>query len=248
MKKRNLFWVMWMAAAALTAQTTPTPQKPAEPAMRTWTSVNGNEVEGAFLKEEDGKIFLRRPDGKVISTKRSKLSPNDLAWIDARGKKPGAVETFTFPLATLLETNHMEHYRKIRRIIVETLTKLRNNDRADKRMAFIVRDATVQYGWASITPDFYLDERGKVGKVKKLSFTPIEPIPLREAVQMVRDKFVLPYSGPMTVRRTRIGAEPCWEVLQPPAYVSKIYLMEENHDGEKSLISSFDLTFPPPEE
>ena len=58
MKKRNLFLVMWMAAAALTAQTTPTPQKAAEPAMRTWTSVNGNEVEGVFLKEEDGKIFL----------------------------------------------------------------------------------------------------------------------------------------------------------------------------------------------
>ncbi|MBR4171475.1 MAG: hypothetical protein IKR48_07475 [Kiritimatiellae bacterium] len=242
--KWKLLLAMWMAAAALSAQTTP---QPAEPEMRTWTSINGNEVEGAFLKEEDGKIFLKRPDGKVIATKRSKLSPNDLTWIDTRGKKP-ATETYTFPLATLLETNHMEHYRKIRRIIVETLTKLRNNDRADKRMAFIVRDATIQYGWASITPDFYLDERGKVGKVKKLSFTPIEPIPLREAVQMVRDKFVLPYAGPMTVRRIQLRGEPCWEVLQPPAYVSKIYLMEENHDGEKSLINSFDLTFPPPEE
>ena len=31
-----------------------------EEALREWTSVNGNVIEAAFVREEGGKVFLRR--------------------------------------------------------------------------------------------------------------------------------------------------------------------------------------------
>lgn len=214
--------------------------------MRTWTSVNGNEVEGAFLREADGKIYLRRPDGKTIATTRAKLSPDDLAWIDGRAAAGAAkAETFTFPRATLLETNHMLCHRLVKRIILETLTKLKNNARTDKRLAFVIRDALPQYGWAAITADFYFDEKGNVGKIKAMSFTPQGPVGLREAVQMVRDKFVLPFGEQMTVKRVTRAGEACWEVQNPPPYVSRILLVEEKAGQENSTVNSFDFTFPP---
>ena len=71
------------ASACCLAQNPPPAQPPANP-VRTWTSVNGNTIEGAFVKEEEGKVYLLRPDGSTIATTRAKLSPNDLAWIDKR--------------------------------------------------------------------------------------------------------------------------------------------------------------------
>ncbi|MBP5511446.1 MAG: hypothetical protein J6Z49_11060 [Kiritimatiellae bacterium] len=214
--------------------------------MRTWVSVNGNEVRAAFLREEDGRVFLQRPDGKVVATRRSRLSPDDLAWIDARSAK--SAERFSFPRAKMVETNHMEQYRLIRRIIVETLTRLTNNARNDKRLAFVIRDAFTQYGWVSILADYYQDADGKAGKVKSLRFTPRAPVVLREAVAMVRDKFVLPFPETMDVRRVTIKGNAYWEVLSPPPYVSRILLAEEDHRGEVSTVNEFALFFPPPRE
>ena len=214
--------------------------------MRTWVSVNGNEVRAAFLREEEGRIFLQRPDGKVVATRRSKLSPNDLAWIDGRSAK--AEERFSFPRAKLIETNRMEQYRLIRRIIVETLTRLKNNARDDKRLAFVIRDAFTQYGWVSILADYYQDANGKIGNVKSLRFTPRKPVALREAVAMVRDKFVLAFPETMTARRVTINGTAYWEILSPPSYVSRILLSEEEHNGEASTVNEFALFFPPPQE
>jgi hypothetical protein len=47
--------------------------------VRTWTSVNGNVVEGAFVREEEGKIFLKRPNGAINRHHARQAVPEGLA-------------------------------------------------------------------------------------------------------------------------------------------------------------------------
>lgn len=219
--------------------------KRAEPPVRTWASVNGNTVEGSFVKEEGGKIYIRRPDGTTIATSRAKLSPNDLAWIDTRNapqEGPGKLQSFT--KATQLETTKMEEYKKIRRLIIKTYTQLTNNDRDDKMLAFLERDAFSMYGWQFISSDCYLTKSGKKGKIKELFFMPQVPVPLREAVQIVRDKFTLVMPDPVVTKEIPHDGETYWEVQNPPAYVSRVLLMV---DPETKNIKRFDLHFSPPD-
>ena len=210
---------------------------------RTWTSVNGNTVEGAFEKEEAGKIYLKRPDGSMIATTRAKLSPNDLLWIDARLNPEKVAKTETFGKATQLETTKMEGYKKIRRLILHTYAKLTNNDRDDKMLAFLQRDALSMYGWQFVGADCYLTKSGKKGMIKEMQFLPQEPIPLREAVQMTRDKFTLPLPDPVIVKEITQDGETYWEVQGVPPYVSRALLLV---DPETQNIKRFDFTFPPP--
>lgn len=213
--------------------------------VRTWTSVNGNTIEGAFVREEDGKVFLRRPEGATISTTRDKLSPNDLAWIDTRAAAAAdAPKALSFPKATMSETNKMEEYKKIRRLILRSYTQLTNNDRDDKALAFLERDAQKMYGWQFIGSDCYLTKAGKKGKIKELYFVPEIPVPLREAVQMARDKFVLIFPDPVVVKEVRHGGEACWELQDPPDYVSRVLLLV---DPDTEKIRRFDFQFPPPD-
>jgi len=212
--------------------------------MRAWTSVNGNVVEGTFVKEENGKIFLKRPDGSIIATTRAKLSPNDLLWIDTRTNPSKVTKTESFAKATQLEINKMEGYKKVRRLILHTYTKLTNNDRDDKMLAFLIRDALSMYGWQFIAADYYLTPSGKRGKVKEMQFMPQAPIPLREAVQMTRDKFTLALPDPVIVKAISQDGDTYWEVQGAPPYVSRILLLV---DPDTQNIRRFDFTFPPPD-
>lgn len=211
--------------------------------VRTWTSVNGNVVEGAFVREEEGKIFLKRPNGAIIATTRAKLSPKDLLWIDARLNPEKAAKTESFAKAAQLEINKMEGYKKVRRLILHTYTKLTNNDRDDKMLAFLLRDALSMYGWQFIAADCYLTTSGKKGKIKEMQFMPQAPIPLREAVQMTRDKFTLALPDPAIVKEVSQDGDTYWEVQGVPPYVSRILLLV---DPDTQNIKRFDFTFPPP--
>ena len=238
-----LHLTFWLACAAPLLAQQPA-AAPAEPPMRVWTSVNGNEVEGSFVKEEDGKVYLKRPDGTTIATSRAKLSPNDLLWIDQRNAPPGkAAKTESFTKATQLETTKMEEYKKIRRIILQTYTKLTTNDREDKTLGFLERDALSMYGWMSITSDCYQTKAGKNGKVKEMRFLPQAPVPLREAVQMTRDKFTLVMPDPVTVKEVSHDGDTYWEVQNPPPYVSRALLLI---DPATQNVRRFDFRFPPP--
>jgi hypothetical protein len=210
---------------------------------RTWTSVNGNTVEGAFVKEEGGKVYLQLPDGKLIGTTREKLSPLDLAWIEGATAPSTAVKTLSFTPATQLEKNKMLEHRKVRRLILKTYTLLTNNDRDDKMLFFLQRDAMSMYGWTYVSADCYLTKTGKKGKIKEMTFLPQLPVELREAVQMVRDKFTLSLPDPVVVKQVEEDGETYWEVLSPPDYVSRVLLLV---DAETQKIRRFDLTFPPP--
>jgi hypothetical protein len=222
----------------LRAQEAPKPQP-----TRTWTSVNGNTIDGAFVKEEEGKIFIKRPDGSTIATSREKLSPLDLAWIDGKNAPVSSTKTLSFPMATQLEKNKMEEHKKVRRLIIKSYTVLTNNDRSDKTLAFLERDAQSMYNWKFITSDCYLTKSGKKGKIKTLNFLAQAPVELREAVQMVRDKFTLPLPDPAVVKEISEDGETYWEVQGLPDYVSRVLLLV---DPETKNIKRFDLHFPPP--
>ena len=212
--------------------------------MRTWTSVNGNTVDGSFVKEEEGKIFIKRPDGSMLATTRDKLSPLDLAWIDTTSAPSNTVKTLSFTKATQLETNKMEEYKKVRRLIIKSYTLLTNNERDDKMLGFLQRDAQSMYGWKFISSECYRTKNDKKGKIKMISFLAQAPVPLREAVQMVRDKFTLPMPDPVTAKEVSEDGEMCWEIQHPPDYVSRILLLV---DAETKNIKCFNLYFPPPE-
>ena len=239
---RRLFLALLFAVSSAFAQTQKGPE--AAPPVRIWTSVNGNTIEGAFVKEDAGKIFIKRPDGSTIATTRAKLSPNDLAWIDTRNNHAEAARTQSFTKATQLETTKMEGYKKIRRLILRTYTQLTNNDRDDKMLAFLERDAFSMYGWQFISSDCYLTKTGKKGKIKELFFSPQAPVPLREAVQMVRDKFTLVMPDPVIAKEIPHDGETYWEIQNPPEYVARALLMV---DPETKNIKRFDFHFPPPE-
>jgi len=238
--------VLFSLCHTLTAAAQTPPQADAKtPPVRTWTSVNGNTIEGSFVKEEEGKVYILRPNGTTIATTRAKLSPNDLAWIDTRNTpaaKAGKVQSFT--KATQLETTKMEGYKKIRRLILRTYTQLTNNDREDKMLAFLERDALSMYGWQYVSSDCYQTKAGKRGKLKELCFGPQAPVELREAVQMTRDKFTLVMADPVVVKEVTVDGETFWEVQNPPEYVSRALLLV---DPESQKIKRFDFHFPPPE-
>ena len=242
--KALLPFLPFLLCAALSFAQDKPAEASAEPPVRTWTSVNGNTIEGAFVKEEEGKIFIKRPDGSLIATTRAKLSPNDLLWIDARNAPAGSGKTQSFTKATQLETTKMEGYKLIRRLILKTYTMLTNNDRADKMLGFLERDALSMYGWQFISSDCYLTPSGKKGKIKELFFVPQAPVPLREAVQMTRDKFTLVMPDPVVVKEISYDGETYWEVQNPPDYVARALLLV---DPETKNIKRFDFHFPPPE-
>ncbi|MDD3585255.1 MAG: hypothetical protein PHG74_14690, partial [Kiritimatiellae bacterium] len=243
--RRTVLVTVLAAGVCLTAIAQEAPQASAasEAPMRAWTSINGNIVEGAFVKEENGKVFLKRPDGSIVATTRAKLSPNDLLWIDARLNPEKVAKTESFAKATQLEINKMEGHKKVRRLILHTYTKLTNNDRDDKMLAFLIRDAFSMYGWQYIGADCYLTKSGKKGKIKEMQFMPQEPVPLREAVQMTRDKFTLALPDPVIVKEISEDGDTFWEVQGAPPYVSRILLLV---DPGTQNIKRFDFTFPPP--
>ncbi len=229
-----------LAGSSLSAQETADKPQP----MRTWTSVNGNTVDGAFVKEEGGKIYIRRSNGALVATTRDKLSPLDLAWIDGLTSKGSAVKTQSFTKASQLETTKMDQYKLVRRLIIRTYAQLTDNDRDDKMLGFLERDAQSMYGWKFIRSECYPTPAGKKGKLKTITFLAQVPVPLREAVQMARDKFTLVMPDPAVVKEVTEDDENYWELQNPPEYISRVRLLV---DPETKDIKSFILSFPPPE-
>ncbi|MDD2455355.1 MAG: SHD1 domain-containing protein [Kiritimatiellae bacterium] len=234
---------IFLNACALRAGAQAQPQPTAPRPQRVWTSVNGNTVQAAFEREEDGKIFLKRPDGSTVATTRAKLSPNDLAWIDAARNPAQADKTLSFTKATMPETNRMEHYRKVRRLIIRTYANLTDNDRDDKMLGFLERDALSIHGWGYIGSDCYLTPAGKKGKIKELYFRPQEPVPLREAVEMARDKFTIVMPDPVLVKQVSYQGGQAWELQNPPDYLARVLLLADEETGN---IKRFDIHFPRP--
>ncbi len=232
-----LAWCSYRAGAQ-----NPAPSAKTHPE-RTWTSVNGNTVQASFAREAEGKIYLNRPDGSTVATTRAKLSPDDLAWIDAATNPEQAAKTFSFSKATMRETNRMEQYRKVRRLIIRTYANLTNNDRDDKTLAFLERDALSMYGWQFVASDCYLTPSGKKGKVKEMYFCPQEPVALREAVEMVRDKFTITLPDPVLIKEVMYQGEKAWEVQNPPDYLLRVVMLANDETGH---IKRFDIHFPRP--
>ena len=244
-KKMQVCVMLGLLGGTLTAQEG---EKKAE-GLREWTSVNGNVLEAAFLREEDGKVFLRREDGTTISTAREKLSPNDLAWIDERpGASPkvtdGKTESFKL-ITSQAEKQKTPTYLVIKRLFIKTYAELTNNHRDDKSLAFLVRDANKEYGWSSISAECYPLPNGQKGRLRRITFYPPTHLELREAVQIMRDKFVIVMPDPVVMKEVRESGMTAWEAQNPPAYISRILLMKDSFSGK---ISRFVISFPDPQQ
>jgi hypothetical protein len=51
--------------------------------VRTWHSVSGSfSVDAAFVRMSNGKVYLRKEDGKEIEVEEAKLSPADVNYIE----------------------------------------------------------------------------------------------------------------------------------------------------------------------
>jgi hypothetical protein len=75
------------AAAAMAA--------PAGVPMRTWSDVSGRfQIEAVFVSVVDGKVNLRRADGRVLAVPLEKLSAADQAYVkqQQQAENPFAVE------------------------------------------------------------------------------------------------------------------------------------------------------------
>lgn len=138
----------------------------------------------------------------------------------------------------------MEGYKLVRRIILKTYTQLTNNDREDKMLGYLERDALKVFGWYFVSSECYLTASGKKGKIKTLKFIPQSSVPLREAVQMTRDKFQLVMPDPVIVKEITYDGETFWEVQNPPPYVARALLLVDQYTKN---IRRFDFHFPPPD-
>ena len=50
--------------------------------LRTWTAVNGKEIEAEFVSNEEGVVKLKLESGKVFEVPLDKLSKNDQNFIE----------------------------------------------------------------------------------------------------------------------------------------------------------------------
>ena len=241
-----LFTLCFLLGAGWLRAEEAAPAAPTYP-VRTWTSVNGNLLEGAFVMEEDGKIYIRRTNGRVAATSRAKLSPNDLAWIATATQTKPDRPVRSFEKATPKQIMEMEVYKSIRKVNMKTYAKLTNNNREDKTLAFLLRDAQKIYGWSDILADCYPDEKGGRGKLKALNFIMVNAVPLGEAVLMAKEKFQLEMEYPLVVEREVVDGEGFWKLRDVPKYLSAVKLKEaDGSTAEKPLIDRFDVLFPPP--
>ena len=57
--------------------------------LRTWTAVNGKEVEAEFISNEKGIVKLKLKSGKVFEVPSNKLSKEDNEFIGSLAKTEG---------------------------------------------------------------------------------------------------------------------------------------------------------------
>ena len=60
--------------------------------LRTWTAVNGKEVEAEFVSNEQGIVKLKLKSGKVFEVPANKLSKEDNEFISSLAKPDGVPE------------------------------------------------------------------------------------------------------------------------------------------------------------
>ena len=60
--------------------------------LRTWTAVNGKEVEAEFISNEKGIVKLKLKSGKVFEVPANKLSKEDNDFISSLAGKDGINE------------------------------------------------------------------------------------------------------------------------------------------------------------
>jgi thiol-disulfide isomerase/thioredoxin len=67
---------------------------PAVAEVRTWTDDSGKfNVEAEFITAKDGRVRLRRPDGKSLTVALDRLSEQDRAYVEAELSKVNAVDS-----------------------------------------------------------------------------------------------------------------------------------------------------------
>ena len=75
----------------------------AKPELRTWTAVNGKEVEAEFVSNEKGVVKLKLKSGKVFEVPLNKLSKVDQNFLIASSSPAGPV-----PEKILVEENKIK--------------------------------------------------------------------------------------------------------------------------------------------
>ncbi|MDR0608687.1 MAG: hypothetical protein LBG58_01080 [Planctomycetaceae bacterium] len=61
---------------------------------RTWTATSGHKTEAEFVKIENGKIVLKKTDGKIVKVPREKLVEADQKYAEEQQKKIGEDNPF----------------------------------------------------------------------------------------------------------------------------------------------------------
>lgn len=67
---------------------------------RTWTALDGKTIEADLVKEEDGKVTLKRSDGKTFTLAANKLSEADNKFIAEESVKDAEEKKSDAPSAT----------------------------------------------------------------------------------------------------------------------------------------------------
>ena len=65
--------------------------------LRVWRSTGGAEIEGEFIREEDGFVYLQRSDGRTTRIRLDLLSAEDNAFVAERSAPPPPAEEFPAP-------------------------------------------------------------------------------------------------------------------------------------------------------
>ncbi|WP_367870155.1 SHD1 domain-containing protein [Luteolibacter sp. Populi] len=55
---------------------------------RTWTDTKGRKLEGAFLRQDEATVWVKRGDGKEIAIPKKTLSPDDLKHLESAAPVP----------------------------------------------------------------------------------------------------------------------------------------------------------------
>ena len=71
------------------------------PVVRTWTSSDGKQLEAAFVSKTDKAVVVKRKaDGKQLTLPLDRLSPEDVAWVQALPAAPASTKPAPAPVAS----------------------------------------------------------------------------------------------------------------------------------------------------
>ena len=91
--------------------------------LRTWTAVNGKEVEADFVSNEEGVVKLKLKSGKVFEVPLNKLSKSDQEFLKAKPSSGSLVDNIVGKVITLEiegDVNRIQFYGDGRMLTGET--------------------------------------------------------------------------------------------------------------------------------